>query len=514
LGAGNAPRRVNRPNRLTGHAGKGREDIVVHNSHVRLYATLKNTPELLALCRGRDLDGLTRFTVMLLSAACDRRKATARQSGQSEPDASRVFSSIKAVASPSLAWRASFVSPEAGTRGASQEIVPDELLIAYELPDADLARSFLAIVNDDRNVALDASGNAFLGAGLDPGGSVADHWCPGAANLALFGHREHARRVVRANALTSRGFLGQTVNVVIIDEGLDKAQIPQKNWGGGLDYYIDTELDQPAGAATRTSHGMMIARSILDLAPDARLFDVPVVPLSTTPEPVFVSSVQAAYASLIHVIQQWRAVAPWSGPWVLVNAWGIYDTSADPSGSYTRNLEPHGHPMINLVTRAVQDQHLDIVFAAGNCGQFCPSRRCGGLNRGPGHSIWGANAHPLVTTVGAVRSDETWVGYSSQGPGPESLAVEKPDICAPSQFCETYDAASLSSGTSASCAMTAGVVAALRGNPKWDQVTVTPEAMRAALISAARKPVGPAGWDSRMGYGILDAAATIAALPA
>jgi hypothetical protein len=90
--------------------------------------------------------------------------------------------------------------------------------------------------------------------------------------------------------------------------------------------------------------------------------------------------------------------------------------------------------------------------------------------------------------------------------------VEKPDLCAPSQFCETYDAASLSSGTSASCAMTAGVVAALRGNPKWDQVTVTPEAMRAALISAARKPIGPAGWDSRMGYGILDAGATIAAL--
>jgi hypothetical protein len=169
--------------------------------------------------------------------------------------------------------------------------------------------------------------------------------------------------------------------------------------------------------------------------------------------------------------------------------------------------------MINLITRAVQDNGLDVVFAAGNCGQFCPSQRCGGLDRGPGHSIWGANAHPLVITVGAVRSDETWLGYSSQGPGPEHLAVEKPDICAPSQFCETYDAASLSSGSSASCALTAGAVAALRGNPKWDQATVTPEAMRAALMGSARKPVGPAGWDNRLGYGILDAAATITALP-
>ena len=259
---------------------------------------------------------------------------------------------------------------------------------------------------------------------------------------------------------------------------------------------------------------MMIARSILDLAPEARLYDVPVIPTSTTPLPVFVSSVQAAYASLIHEIQQRRMQPRWSGPWVLVNAWGIFDTGADPFGSYTKNLEAHGHPMINLVTSAVQDEHLDVVFSAGNCGQFCPSRRCGGLDRGPGHGIWGANAHPLVITVGAVRSDETWVGYSSQGPGPESLALEKPDLCAPSQFCETNDAASLSSGTSASCAMAAGVVAALRGNPKWDQVTVSPEALRTALIGSARKPVGPAGWDSRLGYGIVDAAAAIAALPA
>ena len=183
----------------------------------------------------------------------------------------------------------------------------------------------------------------------------------------------------------------------------------------------------------------------------------------------------------------------WNGPWVLVNAWGVFDTRSDPFGSYTRNTEPNGHPMINLVTDAVQQDHLDIVFAAGNCGQFCPSGYCGGLDCGPGHSIWGANAHPLVITAGAVRSDETWVGYSSQGPGPELLAVRKPDLCAPSQFCETFDAALLSSGTSASCAMTAGVVAALRGNPGWNQVAVPPGALKAALIAGARKPHGPAG---------------------
>ncbi len=482
---------------------------MVRDSHTRLYATLRTTPALLALYRGRDLDGLTGFTLTLLRAAQDRRKDVA----QTQSEASQIFAGIKVVTAPSLGWRESFVGDVAkDTAVDPQAVVPEELIIGYEIPRAEDVRSFLDLINGHRHTPLDADGNAFLGAGLDPGGSIADHWCPGIGVSAIFGHREHARRTIRANALTSNSFLGQTVNVVIIDEGLDKAQIPPKNWGGGLDHYIDTDLDQPAGTAPPRSHGMMIARSILDLAPEAKLYDVPVVPPAQTPVPVYVSSVQSAYISLIHVILQRRAMARWSGPWVLVNAWGIFDTSTDPSGSYTMNLEPHGHPLINLITRAVQDHHLDIVFAAGNCGQFCPSQRCGGLDRGPGHSIWGANAHPLVTTVGAVRSDETWVGYSSQGPGPENLTVEKPDLCAPSQFCETYDAASLSSGTSASCAMTAGIVAALRGNPNWDQVTVTPEAMRAALISGARKPAGPAGWDDRMGYGILDAAATIAAL--
>jgi hypothetical protein len=229
--------------------------------------------------------------------------------------------------------------------------------------------------------------------------------------------------------------------------------------------------------------------------------------------PVFVSTAQAAYANLIHEIQLRRGLPDWSGPWVLVNAWGIFDTATDPSGSYTENKETHGHPMINLLSRAVQQHRLDIIFAAGNCGQCCPSRRCGGLDRGPGHGIWGANAHPMVMTVGAVRSDETWVGFSSQGPGPERLAIQKPDLCAPAQFCESNDASALSSGTSAACAMTAGVVAALRGNPKWDQATVTPAALKSALIASARKPLGPAGWDNRLGFGIIDAAAAVTALP-
>ena len=51
---------------------------------------------------------------------------------------------------------------------------------------------------------------------------------------------------------------------------------------------------------------------------------------------------------------------------------------------------------------------------------------------GPGRSIWGANGHPLVLTVGAVNSRGQLAGYSSQGPA--ALTPQKPDICSITHF--------------------------------------------------------------------------------
>ena len=84
-------------------------------------------------------------------------------------------------------------------------------------------------------------------------------------------------------------------------------------------------------------------------------------------------------------------------------------------------------------------RRFDIIFCAGNCGGVCPDGRCGPNDFGPGRGIWGANAHPSVLTVGAVRTDTSWIGYSSEGPGPgrppfNKLANQKPDLCAPSEF--------------------------------------------------------------------------------
>jgi subtilisin family serine protease len=89
---------------------------------------------------------------------------------------------------------------------------------------------------------------------------------------------------------------------------------------------------------------------------------------------------------------------------------------------------------------------------------------------------------------------------------------DKPDVCAPSQFHETDDAYTTNGGTSAACALSAGVIAALRSNPKWNPTAVPPERLKKVLNETARKTDGP-NWNNRLGNGILNAEAAFRKLP-
>jgi hypothetical protein len=66
-------------------------------------------------------------------------------------------------------------------------------------------------------------------------------------------------------------------------------------------------------------------------------------------------------------------------------------------------------------------------------------------------------------------------------------------------------------GTSAACALAAGVVAAIRGG--WDHTRLPPARLRAILRGTARGN-GGGGWSGRLGHGILDAAAARAPIEA
>ncbi len=383
--------------------------------------------------------------------------------------------------------------------------VPEELLLSFEFDDPELLSRFRELVVQNRDKA-GRNGDRVTWIGADPGGGLADHWCPGSSGAAAFGSRADARRILNVDVLDQRlpRDPDPKVNVVIVDQGLHRDAIKPTQWGGGWIYKGITP-----GSAERVSHGMLVARNVLDIAPDAVVYDFPLIPKPVIANVnVFASDATAAFLCLLYWIGRLRTRPRWSGPWVIVNAWAIFDRASEvPLGDYTEDTNhtdptSHGHLLNRVIASAALQHDIDVVFAAGNCGAFCPDARCGALDRGAGHSIWGANSSSSVITVGGVAVNDMWLGYSSQGPGQSRLGCHKPDFCAPSQFYETSDANVRNTGTSAACGLTAGVVAALR--KEWDASRVSPQALRQALIYTARKTQGPA-WNKRIGHGILDA---------
>lgn len=338
------------------------------------------------------------------------------------------------------------------------------------------------------------------------------HWCAGTGQGRHFGTRRQANRLIRAEALRDTELTGEGVRVFVVDQGLDQDYISHLGgrFGGGLIWTPGAKTQVPGKAsdpysAPPNGHGSMLARSLIDLAPDATLYDLPLLPNRITEVENFALRALFAFAFMNYFVLSAK------GPWVILNAWGIVDRFAESlRGFYTDDPDHY----LNSFIASIGRRH-DVIFAAGNSGQFCGDPRSTGYDRGPGRSIWGANGLPDVTCVGAVRSDAQWVGAASQGPGPSGFDLgngrpEKPDLCAPSWFVEDANAHLRSGGTSSSSAVVAGAVAALR--QKWGTLDIPPAQLRQILRDGARE-TGLTGWRPRTGNGALDLAGTIAQLP-
>src|SRR5215210_2982720 len=274
-------------------------------------------------------------------------------------------------------------------------------------------RSSAEVVNDIMKAAAE-NRDVFSGSSADIPFSGTDHWCGGEAADPMFSERSAAEQLLGVDYLKNQNAVtGRGVNVIVVDQGLDQQALGAR-YGDGWTVGTSVPGSPPARpGSVRRSHGMMIARNILKVAPEATLFDLPLIPPRITDIPRFLSSAQAAFLRVQTDVGIWK-LGRFPGPWIMVNAWSIYDRSSEhPRGNYTENA---GNSFNNLVVGLV-GQGIDVIFAAGNCGQFCPDGRCGALDRGPGHSIWGAASLEQVLTVGAVRADRMWLGYSSQGPG-------------------------------------------------------------------------------------------------
>ncbi len=280
-------------------------------------------------------------------------------------------------------------------------------------------------------------------------------------------------KYLRCDRLWAKGIRGKGIVIGICDTGVDKSKIPAVigGWSPNSSYPPGTD---PGG------HGSMCATDALGMCPDAKIYDIGVLKNND------ISGVTSdAISAFQWAINSYKAK---KGPHILSNSWGMFQKSWAPDYCTDPN-----HPFTRKVVEAI-NTGIIVTFAAGNCGSQCPSWKCGS-DSGPGKSIWGANGHPKVITVGAANILEQWIGYTSQGPA--SLDPKKPDFCAPSHFKGFYAS---DNGTSAANPVCAGVIGLLKSyDPDLKQ-----EKVKEALQKTAKNLCAD-GWDSHSGYGMIQA---------
>lgn len=272
-----------------------------------------------------------------------------------------------------------------------------------------------------------------------------------------------------------QGYMGEGIVIGIVDGGIKAlGRIPDGKLGRVIGGW-------PADWGTRADwneHGMMTATDAMVTAARSELYDIRISDAGS-----ITGVISNALAGFEWAIREYRI----SGrPLVLSNSWGIYRESWDPN--YARNPN---HIFTRKVVEALNEGIL-VLFSAGNCGGTCPDNRCGS-DIGPGKSIWGANGHPSVMTIGAVNSRYEFIGYSSEGPA--ALDYDKPDFCSISHFTGYFNS---DTGTSAACPVAAGVVALLKQvNQNLSQNDLK------QLIKQTAYDIGPAGWDIHSGAGVM-----------
>ena len=304
------------------------------------------------------------------------------------------------------------------------------------------------------------------------------------------GNMASVAQYLGVDQIWAAGNRGTGIVIGIVDGGICAiGRTPKVGEVARVPRVIDGSLpDWGTTAAAWGNHGNMTSTDALGMAPDAHIYDIRISDATGGADPT-VSNALAGFQWAInrHAVD--------GTPQVLSNSWGIFQQSWDPGYATDPN-----HPFTRKVVEAISKGIL-VLFAAGNCGAACPDGRCG-PDTGVGHSIWGANGHPQVMTVGGVNLSEQLVGYSSVGPA--ALDPNKPDFCSITHFAGYFPNVEpgepSDTGTSAATPIAAGVVALL----KQHRPTLTQSQCQTALKNTA-KNIGPAGWDQFSGAGIIQA---------
>lgn len=282
------------------------------------------------------------------------------------------------------------------------------------------------------------------------------------------------------------GHRGEQIIVAIVDEGVSGTHYPVV---GGF----SLPGAQTPGSAPVTSHGSMCAADVLVAAPSAKLYDYPFLGVPNS----------GGALQMFQAILNQRTRD--GTPHVANNSYGFVGIP-DPAQFPNHEVHNINHPLHRKV-REVIAAGVVCFFAAGNCGQNCPSSRCQVSGIGPGKSIHASNSLEEVVTIAAVNSDHDRIGYSSQGPG--RFFSQKPDVASYSHFFGNFGpgrpagGTGFDNGTSAATPVAAGVAALLLSA----MPAINPARMKQAMIASAIAPVGAAVWNADFGHGIVNAEA-------
>ncbi|MDB5948123.1 MAG: peptidase [Ramlibacter sp.] len=327
--------------------------------------------------------------------------------------------------------------------------------------------------------------------------------CPGAP--AVGSVADVAKRL-SVTKLKAKKMDGRNVFLAIVDTGINLAHLKSKGIVPTLDVGNSwTPTGVVTGPGTHpVNHGTMCAFDACIAAPKATLLDYAVL-LSTTPGSTvmagLLSDAVLAYAKLRAIL---GAVAQTNRAMVISNSWGMFSPTWDFPPGHPGNYSDNPNHPFNLIVASLEAAGADILFAAGNCGSDCPDGRCA---FGATPPICGANSHPSVMSIAGVDTSKARVGYSSQGPG--RLTKMKPDIAAYTHFTGS-GVYPVDGGTSAACPVAAGVIAAVR--TKYPAAKLSPLQMR-SLVQKTAEDMAHIGFDPDYGWGILDPAALLPALP-
>jgi subtilisin family serine protease len=318
--------------------------------------------------------------------------------------------------------------------------------------------------------------------------------------------------------LRQHGLDGNGVAIAVVDTGfylphLEKALGFRPKTDQANSSTPDTVATPPF--SHRRGHGTMCAYDALLAAPEATLLDcAALLGRITHSAGETIASMTLAYSKLLYGWKTRRSGPKFNYPALVINnSWGIYHPSLDaPAGSKARFIDNPAHPFRLLVWLLTSVAGADVVFSAGNCGIDCPAPAC--LRETTG-TINGAATYPEVLTVGGCDVDYELVGYSSRGPAipwkPPFSQPEKPDVVAYTHFygSEAAGRKRPDTGTSASCPVAAGVIAAIR--TKRSPSATSPTSLNQTLRNTARQ-FGGSGWNPNYGYGVIQPVAAARAL--